>query len=150
MCNPGSATSHRLAARIASRKDSRGGCEPKGREAHDKNEERAVGALVAASTSVVSAKDAEHALLERARQRFKPLPPDASTPERPLTPERVGLGKALFFEPRVSSDLDVLAEPEIIERGPESSPHPVTSNDFRIRLYAEAGSLRHRERTLVR
>ncbi len=60
--------------------------------------------LVAASAAVVSAEDAEQALLERARQVFKPLPPDASTPERPITPARVALGKALFFEPRVSAD----------------------------------------------
>jgi cytochrome c peroxidase len=61
-------------------------------------------AVVAASAAVVSADDAEQALLERARQVFKPLPPDASTPERPITPARVTLGKALFFEPRVSAD----------------------------------------------
>jgi cytochrome c peroxidase len=63
-----------------------------------------VGALVAASASVAAAEDAERDLLERAQQVFKPLPPDAATPERPLTPERVALGKALFFEPRVSVD----------------------------------------------
>ena len=63
-----------------------------------------VGALVAMFTCVVSAEDSQQALLERARQLFKPLPADASTPERPLTPDRVVLGKALFFEPRVSND----------------------------------------------
>jgi cytochrome c peroxidase len=62
------------------------------------------GALAAVFTCVVSAEDSEQALLERARQLFKPLPPDASTPERPVTPERVALGKALFFETRVSID----------------------------------------------
>ena len=62
------------------------------------------GALAAIFACVVLAEDSEQALLERARQLFKPLPPDASTPERPLTPERVALGKALFFETRVSSD----------------------------------------------
>jgi len=63
-----------------------------------------VGALVAMFTCVVAAEDSQQALLERARQLFKPLPADASTPERPLTPDRVVLGKALFFEPRVSND----------------------------------------------
>lgn len=62
------------------------------------------GALAAMFACLVLAEDSEQALLERARQLFKPLPPDASTPERPLTPERVALGKALFFETRVSSD----------------------------------------------
>ena len=61
-------------------------------------------ALAAMFACVVLAEDSQQALLERARQVFKPLPADASTPERPLTPERVALGKALFFEPRVSSD----------------------------------------------
>jgi cytochrome c peroxidase len=63
-----------------------------------------VGTLAAAVACVVLAEDSQQALLERARQLFKSLPPDASTPERPLTPERVALGKALFFEARVSSD----------------------------------------------
>ena len=61
-------------------------------------------ALAAIFACVVLAEDSPQALLERARQVFKPLPADASTPERPLTPDRVALGKALFFEPRVSSD----------------------------------------------
>ncbi len=62
------------------------------------------GALAAIFACVVSAEDSEQALLERARQLFKPLPADAATPERPLTPERVALGQALFFETRVSID----------------------------------------------
>jgi cytochrome c peroxidase len=60
-----------------------------------------VAALVACA-SLPSGEDA--ALLQRAQQLFKPLPADASTPERPITPERVALGKALFFEPRLSVD----------------------------------------------
>ncbi len=48
--------------------------------------------------------DADAALLARAQALFKPLPADASTPQRPLTPERVALGRALFFETRVSTD----------------------------------------------
>ena len=35
---------------------------------------------------------------------FRPLPVDMGTPEHPITPERVQLGRLLFFEPRVSSD----------------------------------------------
>jgi len=57
-----------------------------------------LGAYAAAST----AEDTK--LLARAQQLFKPLPADAGTPERPLTPEKIELGRALFFETRLSSD----------------------------------------------
>jgi len=63
-----------------------------------------VGALVALVACAVWADDADQALLERAQQLFKPLPADAGTPEHPITPERVALGKLLFFETRVSAD----------------------------------------------
>ena len=53
---------------------------------------------------LLAAEDNEMALLARAQQMFKPLPADAGTPERPITAERVALGRALFFETRVSSD----------------------------------------------
>ena len=43
-------------------------------------------------------------LLEQAQAIFKPLPANAATAEYPITPERVALGKALFFETRVASD----------------------------------------------
>ena len=59
---------------------------------------------LAAGTSALIAEDNDDALLARAQQQFKPLPKDASTPDRPLTPERVALGRSLFFETRVSSD----------------------------------------------
>ncbi len=58
--------------------------------------------LASACASVTSSDDA--ALLARARQLFQPLPTDAATPERPLTRERIQLGRALFFEPRLSAD----------------------------------------------
>ena len=64
----------------------------------------AVGIVAAVSASVVADDDTDRALLERAQQLFKPLPRDAGTAEYPVTPERVDLGKALFFEPRVSND----------------------------------------------
>ena len=62
------------------------------------------GALAAVSACIVLADDSQQALLDRARQVFKPLPADGGTAEHPVTPERVALGKALFFESRVSSD----------------------------------------------
>ena len=58
--------------------------------------------LIGACASITSIEDTQ--LLARAQQIFKPLPADASTPQRPLSPERVALGRALFFEPRLSSD----------------------------------------------
>jgi cytochrome c peroxidase len=59
---------------------------------------------LAAGASSLAAEDNEDALLARAQQMFKPLPADAGTPQHPLTPERVALGRSLFFETRVSSD----------------------------------------------
>lgn len=44
------------------------------------------------------------ALLKQAQQIFKPLPKDAATAEFPVTPERVALGRKLFFDPRISLD----------------------------------------------
>ena len=58
--------------------------------------------IAAACTSIRSSEDA--ALLARAQQVFKPLPADAGSPERPLSKERIELGRALFFEPRLSVD----------------------------------------------
>ena len=43
-------------------------------------------------------------LLKDAERVFKPLPRDAATPDFPITPERVELGRMLFFDPRVSLD----------------------------------------------
>jgi cytochrome c peroxidase len=62
-------------------------------------------ALLAAMVGyTVSAGGQEQDLLARAQGMFKPLPADASAPDRPVTPERVALGRALFFENRVSTD----------------------------------------------
>ncbi|MEZ2141843.1 cytochrome c peroxidase [Bradyrhizobium sp. DN5] len=61
----------------------------------------AVGGLVAATFDVRGATDD---LLAQAQQVFQPLPKDMATPEFPITPERVELGRTLFFDPRVSVD----------------------------------------------
>jgi len=62
------------------------------------------GLAAAVGASVLSADDGERELLARAQGTFKALPVDAGTAERPLTPERIELGKLLFFENRVSTD----------------------------------------------
>lgn len=43
-------------------------------------------------------------LLQQARQVFIPLPDSMATPDHPVTPERVALGRVLFFDPRISLD----------------------------------------------
>lgn len=52
----------------------------------------------------VGAASEDQALLDKARALFKPLPASAALENTSLTPERVALGKALFYETRVSSD----------------------------------------------
>jgi cytochrome c peroxidase len=44
------------------------------------------------------------AVLVSAREIFKPLPADMATPQRPVTPQLVDLGRDLYFDPRLSGD----------------------------------------------
>jgi cytochrome c peroxidase len=60
--------------------------------------------LAIALTSIVGAEDTDKALLEKARTIFKPLPDSASVDDYPHSKTRIELGKALFFETRVSND----------------------------------------------
>jgi cytochrome c peroxidase len=46
----------------------------------------------------------DDALLRDARRAFAPLPKDIATAARPITPALVELGRALFFDPRMSVD----------------------------------------------
>jgi cytochrome c peroxidase len=61
----------------------------------------AIGAGLAAKSASAS-DDAD--LLKDARSLFQPLPKDMATAEFPVTPERVLLGRMLFFDPRISAD----------------------------------------------
>ncbi|MDG3004327.1 cytochrome-c peroxidase [Paludisphaera mucosa] len=54
------------------------------------------------ATSAAAADD--DGLLPQAREHFRAMPRDMATPEAPTPPERVRLGRALFFEPRISAD----------------------------------------------
>ena len=53
---------------------------------------------------VANAADSHVNLLKAAQSTFGSLPKDMATPEFPISPERVELGRKLFFEPRVSDD----------------------------------------------
>jgi cytochrome c peroxidase len=59
-------------------------------------------AFITTSHKLTGADDSE--LLAEAQQSFQPLPNDMATPEFPIAPERVRLGRALFFDPRASAD----------------------------------------------
>src|SRR3979490_664912 len=50
------------------------------------------------------AADVDADLPNDARSNFQPLPKNMVTPEFPITPERVELGRKLFFDPRISVD----------------------------------------------
>ena len=52
----------------------------------------------------IAAGRAEDSLLKDAKEVFEPLPKDMATREFPVTPERVALGRKLFFDPRISAD----------------------------------------------
>ena len=51
-----------------------------------------------------NAAESDAALLKQAQELFAKLPADFSDAAHPITPERVALGKALFFDPRWSID----------------------------------------------
>jgi cytochrome c peroxidase len=61
--------------------------------------------LVAIPPATSAATDAER--LKQAQELFQPLPPDMATPDSPTTPERVELGRKLFFDPRMTIDSNV-------------------------------------------
>src|SRR5262249_40324478 len=63
----------------------------------------AIGAMaVSVAAGHAAAGDAD--LLKQAQKIFAPLPKDMATPQFPITPERVVLGRKLFFDPRISVD----------------------------------------------
>ena len=56
------------------------------------------------ATGVSASEEADRA---RHRAVFGELPTDMATPERPMTPERVDLGRLLYFDPRLSKNHDI-------------------------------------------
>lgn len=63
-----------------------------------------VATAVLALALPLNAADGDRALLDKAKALFKPLPASSALEKTALTPSRVALGKALFFETRVSND----------------------------------------------
>ncbi len=62
-----------------------------------------VGVLSLGSALLMGAGKSEDAkLLEEARKYFKPLPEVAQSKTNPVTPEKVELGKMLYYDPRLS------------------------------------------------
>src|SRR5262245_59371486 len=57
-----------------------------------------------APMSLVLGAEDDATLLKDAQRVFKPLPKDAATEKFPVTPDRVKLGRMLFFDPRISID----------------------------------------------
>ncbi len=55
-------------------------------------------------TSLSSGADADRETMKRAQQFFKPLPKLMDSEQNPVTPEKVRLGKMLFYESRISID----------------------------------------------
>jgi cytochrome c peroxidase len=60
--------------------------------------------ITQASVIALYAADADADLLKQAQGFFQPLPKNMATPEFPIMPERVNLGRKLFFDPRISVD----------------------------------------------
>lgn len=62
-------------------------------------------ALYCAATLFAAGTDED--LMNRAKAVFGPLPASMPSPDNPITPEKVRLGRLLFFEPRISIDRTV-------------------------------------------
>ena len=60
--------------------------------------------LLLSSTSLLLADNAEETFLKQAKSIFGPLPRVMTSEKNPVTPEKVKLGKILFYETRISVD----------------------------------------------
>ena len=54
-----------------------------------------------------TAAETETERLKQVQGLFQPLPRDMAMPDAPITPERVDLGRLLFFDPRLTVDADL-------------------------------------------
>jgi len=60
--------------------------------------------VIVLAGSIAPAEDNDAQVLKEAQGLFEPLPKDLATSKSPVTPERVDLGRKLFFDPRISDD----------------------------------------------
>ncbi len=60
--------------------------------------------LLLVSRGMTLGAEGDNALVKRASQLLGPLPSSMPSAENPITPEKVKLGKILFYEPRISID----------------------------------------------
>jgi cytochrome c peroxidase len=60
--------------------------------------------LILSAITAAQATDADTELINRAKTIFGPLPSSMPSPDNPITPEKVKLGNALFWESRISVD----------------------------------------------
>jgi cytochrome c peroxidase len=56
------------------------------------------------SSAPWAASPRDEALLKQAQALFKPLPQNMASADYPVIPQRVALGRMLFFDPRISLD----------------------------------------------
>lgn len=64
----------------------------------------AIGIFILLITTTLFAADRDGELMNKARTLFGPLPASMPSPDNPITPEKVKLGRALFWEKRISVD----------------------------------------------
>ncbi|MGC3971190.1 MAG: cytochrome c peroxidase [Pirellulales bacterium] len=64
----------------------------------------AIGSRYLATSSIAAETKRDTSLLQEAQSVFEPLPKSFATATFPTTPERVELGRKLFFDPRISVD----------------------------------------------
>ena len=67
----------------------------------------AAGLTATFATLLIAAAGKDAALLKQAQEIFQSLPKDMATAEFPITRERVELGRALFFDPRLTIDTNM-------------------------------------------
>src|SRR5260370_4039298 len=94
----------------------------------------AIGTSMIVATVPTRGAGSDAQLLKDAQRVFTPLPKNAATADSPITPERVELGRKLFFDPRISVDGTVVkAIPgysEMFRKAFPAEPDPVTIGNW--------------------
>src|SRR5215472_14569760 len=90
-----------------------------------------------------TAAETETERLKQAQGLFQPLPRDMATPEAPIAPQRVDLGRLLFFDPRLTVDADLGCSVAINQRATERTgcPSRSVSGSDRIRAMPRQSSM---------